>query len=566
MAIKRISGPLVVAEGLSSGIGEVVRLGKKRIIGEVIRIRGKEFFIEAYEDTSSLGVGEEVEETHFPLSVVLGPGMLGKIYDGLQRALDSMLSKEGIFIHGKEDYFPLDTNKKWDFYPLVKKGDKVREGQIIGKVREGNIDHFILVPLGFHGEVNSIKEGSFTVKDPICTIENKEVFLYQRWPIRKPRPYLSKLDIKSPLVTGQRVIDFLFPIGEGGKAAIPGPFGSGKTVLQHQLAKWASSDIVVYVGCGERGNEMADLLESFSNLVDSNGNPLLQRTVLIANTSNMPVAAREASIYVGITIAEYFRDLGYKVSVMADSTSRWAEALREISGRLEEMPGEEGYPSYLGSRLAEFYERAGKVKTLSGKEGSVTVIGAVSPPGGDLSDPVSQNTLRLVRCFWGLDAKLAYSRHYPAINWGISYSLYIDDLEEWFKKSVGNDYNFLREWILNTLNKSDEIQQIANLVGFNALPDQEKETLKIARLIKEGFLIQSAFDENDAYSSLKKQYIIVKAIKLLYDKEMDKILKGQKFDEIKDNDFVQTILKMKIMKDDEIEKEFEKLSYDLQRI
>jgi len=495
---------------------DVVKVGHEELMGEVIKIQGDETIIQVYEDTSGIRPGEPVTNTGLSLAVELGPGLLTSIYDGIQRPLSVLVDKMGDFIQRGVSAPGLDHQKKWEFRPLVKEGDKVSPGMVIGEVQETNIVHRILVPPKVQGGVvKSIKRGSFTIEEVVCTLDSgTELTMMQKWPVRVPRPVTEKMNPTIPLITGQRILDGLFPIAKGGTAAIPGPFGSGKTVTQQQLAKWSDAEIVVYIGCGERGNEMTEVLTEFPELEDpKSGKPLMERTVLIANTSNMPVAAREASVYTGITIAEYFRDMGYDVSLMADSTSRWAEAMREISSRLEEMPGEEGYPAYLAARLSEFYERAGLVRTLSGKNGSVSVIGAVSPPGGDFSEPVTQNTLRIVKVFWALDAKLSQRRHFPAINWLNSYSLYLDSLHGWYDKEVSPEWNVLRSWAMEVLQKEAELQEIVQLVGSDALPEAEQLTIEIARMIREIFLQQNAYDAVDTFCDMSKQYDMMKAIK-----------------------------------------------------
>lgn len=512
--IVRVSGPLVIARGLPGArMFDVVRVGELGLIGEIIELRRENVYIQVYENTSGLGPGEPVETTGSPLSVELGPGLIGTIFDGIQRPLKAISERVGDYITRGIDVPALDRDIRWHFKPLVKKGDKVEGGDIIGEVRETEtITHRIMIPPGIKGIIEEIKEGEFTVEEVVAKVKDGDrihnITMLQRWPVRQPRPVKEKLPPKEILITGQRVIDTFFPVAKGGTACIPGPFGSGKTVVQHQLAKWADADIVVYVGCGERGNEMTDVLLEFPHLTDPRtGRPLMERTVLIANTSNMPVSAREASIYTGITIAEYFRDMGYSVALMADSTSRWAEALREMSARLEEMPGEEGYPAYLGTRLAEFYERSGKVKTLGSndRESSLTIVGAVSPPGGDLSEPVVQNTLRVVRCFWGLDASLAYERHFPAINWLTSYSLYVESVGDYIKTVTGRDYISLRNEALGILSREAELREITRLVGIEAISIRERFLLEVARSIREDFLLQNAFNELDTYTSLEKQ-------------------------------------------------------------
>ena len=534
--IYRISGPLVIAEGLKAKMYDVCKVGEEGLMGEVVGIKGDKVLIQVYEDTSGIRPGEKVVNTGMPLSVELGPGMLGMIYDGVQRPLPVLRELTGDFIGRGVEAPALDRKKKWPFKPILKKGDKVKGGEIIGIVKETELikEHRILVPPNVSGTIVEIYEGDFTVEDTIAVLDNgTELKLYHRWPVRVPRPYVEKLPPEVPLITGQRVLDTFFPVAKGGTAAIPGPFGSGKTVTQHQLAKWADAQIIVYIGCGERGNEMTEVLEEFPELKDPRtGRPLMERTILIANTSNMPVAAREASVYTGITIAEYFRDMGYDVAIQADSTSRWAEAMREISGRLEEMPGEEGYPAYLASRLAEFYERAGRVKTLSGYIGSVTVIGAVSPPGGDFSEPVTQNTLRIVKVFWALDAKLAARRHFPAINWLQSYSLYVDVLRPWFEKNVAPDWGELRNWAMEILQEEANLQEIVQLVGSDALPDAQRIILEVARMIREIYLIQYAYDPVDTYCPLEKQYDMLKGIKMIHDWMFKALEMGKPIEEI----------------------------------
>jgi len=513
--IYRISGPVVIISGLNTKMYDVVKVGTEGLMGEVIGIEGDKSTVQVYEETSGLKPGEPVENTGMSLSVELGPGLLESIYDGIQRPLPVLKDSMGDFIKRGVSANGLSREKEWDFVPTVKKGDKVNGGDIIGTVQETkNIEQRILVPPYVSGTISEIKKGKFKVDAVICTLaDGKELMMMQKWPVRKPRPVSKKLTPSTPLITGQRILDGLFPIAKGGTAAIPGPFGSGKTVTQQQLAKWSDTEIVVYIGCGERGNEMADVLYEFPEIKDpKTGRPLMERTVLIANTSNMPVAAREASVYTGITIAEYYRDMGYDVSLMADSTSRWAEAMREISSRLEEMPGEEGYPAYLAARLSEFYERAGKVKALSGREGSITVIGAVSPPGGDFSEPITQNTLRIVKVFWALDAKLAQRRHFPSINWLNSYSLYTKALGPWYDEHVSPDWVKLRNNAMELLQKESELQEIVQLVGSDALPEDQQLTLEIARMIREYFLQQNAYHEVDTFCPMEKQFKLMKAI------------------------------------------------------
>lgn len=514
--IYRVAGPVVTAINLKTKMYDVVKVGKEGLMGEVIKIVGDQSIIQVYEDTSGIKPGEPVINTNLPLSVELGPGLLQSIYDGIQRPLEVLKEEMGDFIKRGVSADGLDHKKKWDFVPCVNVGDSVNPGDIIGSVQETeNINHKIMVPPNINGgKIKEIKKGQFTVIETIAKLDNgTELKLSQKWPVRTPRPVTKKLSPKTPLITGQRVLDTLFPVAKGGTAAIPGPFGSGKTVTQQQLAKWSDANIVVYIGCGERGNEMAEVLNEFPKLEDpQTGRPLMERTVLIANTSNMPVAAREASVYTGITIAEYFRDMGYDVSLMADSTSRWAEAMREISSRLEEMPGEEGYPAYLSSRLAEFYERAGVVESLCNKSGSITVIGAVSPAGGDISEPVSQGTLRIVKVFWALDSKLSQKRHFPAINWLNSYSLYMDTLTPWYEKNIAQDWNDLRYKSMNILQSESELLEIVQLVGSDALPENQQITLEVARMLREIFLQQNSFHPIDTYCSFDKQYKLLKSI------------------------------------------------------
>ena len=535
--IKKVAGPLVIAEGMrDANMFDVVRVSSRRLIGEIIEIHGDQASIQVYEETSGLGSGEPVESTGVPMSVELGPGLIGSIYDGIQRPLDKIMEKTGGNLLTRGVEVPsLDREKKWAFVPQAAVGSSVTGGDILGTVQETEVVvQKIMVPPNMKGTLTKIAAGEYTVEEEIAEItdENGQVHaltLMQRWPVRRGRPYKNKLSPTMPLVTGQRVIDTLFPISKGGVAAVPGPFGSGKTVVQHQLAKWADADIVVYIGCGERGKEMAGELNEFPELKDpKTGKSLMERTVLIANTSDMPVAAREASIYTGISIAEYFRDMGYSVALMADSTSRWAEALREMSGRLEEMPGEEGYPAYLGSRLAQFYERAGRVVSLGteGREGALSVIGAVSPPGGDISEPVSQATLRIVKVFWGLDADLAYKRHFPAINWLTSYSLYVDTLEPWFNEHVDPQWTALRARLMRLLQEESELNEIVQLVGMDALSAPDRLKLEAARSIREDFLHQNAFHETDTYTSLDKQQMMMKLILAYFDQSVEALEKG----------------------------------------
>jgi len=512
--VYRIAGPVVTVIDVPTKMYDVVKVGKEGLMGEVIGIEGAKSTVQVYEDTSGIAPGEPVENTSMSLSVELGPGLLTSVYDGIQRPLPVLLEKMGDFIERGVTAPGLDREKKWEFKPAITKGTKVAGGDVIGTVQETHIEHRIMVPPNVAGVVDEIKSGSFTVTECVCKLADEtELTLMQKWPVRESRPVRKKLMPDTPLITGQRILDGLFPVAKGGTAAIPGPFGSGKTVTQQQLAKWSDTEIVIYIGCGERGNEMADVLNEFPELDDpKTGEPLMERTVLIANTSNMPVAAREASVYTGITIAEYFRDMGYDVSLMADSTSRWAEAMREISSRLEEMPGEEGYPAYLAARLSEFYERAGSVETLSGAKGSVTVIGAVSPPGGDFSEPVTQNTLRIVKVFWALDSKLSQRRHFPSINWLESYSLYTDALADWYNEHISPDWPLLRSDAMEILQKESELQEIVQLVGSDALPEDQQLTLEVARMIREYFLQQNAYHDVDTFCEMDKQYKLMKAI------------------------------------------------------
>ena len=512
--IYRVAGPVVTAVGISPRMYDVVYVGNENLMGEVIKIVGDQTIIQVYEETSGVKPGEPVTNTGRPLVAELGPGLLSSVYDGIQRPLPILRDKTGDYIFRGVTAPGLDREKKWEFKPFVKKGDAVSPGQIIGTVMEGTIEHRIMVPPGLEGKVEDIKSGSFTVEETVAKVGGQDIIMMQKWPVRVPRPVREKMQPDIPLVTGQRVLDTMFPLAKGGAAAIPGGFGTGKTVTQQQLAKWSDAEIVVYIGCGERGNEMTEVLTEFPALEDpKTGNPLMNRTVLIANTSNMPVAAREASVYTGMTIAEYYRDMGYNVSLMADSTSRWAEAMREISSRLEEMPGEEGYPAYLAGRLSEFYERACRAVALCGEEGSISVIGAVSPPGGDISEPVSQNTLRIVRVFWALDTKLRERRHFPAINWLTSYSLYNKQLSQWYSDEVAADFPALREWAMLTLQKESELQEIVQLVGSDALPDEQKATLEVSKMIREIFLQQNAYHPVDTYSPMSRQYVMLKLIR-----------------------------------------------------
>ena len=533
--IKKVAGPLVIASGMrDANMSDVVRVSEKRLIGEIIEMHGDEASIQVYEETSGLGPGEPVESTGSPMSVELGPGLITSIYDGIQRPLDDIMKISGNNLQRGVEVASLKRDKKWEFVPVAKVGDEVSAGDVLGTVQEtAVVEQKIMVPYGLSGTVKEIKAGEFTVEEVVAVLStkdgDKELTMMQKWPVRKGRPYVKKLPLDAPLVTGQRVVDTFFPIAKGGVAAVPGPFGSGKTVIQHQLAKWAEADIVVYIGCGERGNEMTDVLNEFPELKDpKTGRSLMERTVLIANTSDMPFAAREASIYTGITIAEYFRDMGYSVALMADSTSRWAEALREMSGRLEEMPGEEGYPAYLGSRLAQFYERAGHVVNLGkdGREGALSVIGAVSPPGGDISEPVSQATLRIVKVFWGLDSALAYKRHFPAINWLTSYSLYLDNIAGWFTKNVAEDWMSGRQEMMSLLQDEAQLNEIVQMVGMDALSAPDRLKMEAARSIREDFLHQNSFHEVDTYTSLKKQLLMMRLVLAYYDKSVEALGNG----------------------------------------
>ena len=570
--IKKVAGPLVIAEGMrDANMFYVVRVSEQRLIGEIIEMHGDEASIQVYEETSGLGPGEPVESMDVPMSVELGPGLIASIYDGIQRPLDDIMKISGNNLKRGVEVPSLKRNLKWEFVPTVKVGDEVETGDVIGTVQETVlVQQKIMVPYGIKGTIKEIKEGTFTVEDIVAVVETekgeKELTMMQKWPVRRGRPYKKKLPPEMPLVTGQRVIDTFFPIAKGGVAAVPGPFGSGKTVIQHQLAKWAEADIVVYIGCGERGNEMTDVLNEFPELKDpKTGQPLMQRTVLIANTSDMPVAAREASIYTGITIAEYFRDMGYSVALMADSTSRWAEALREMSGRLEEMPGEEGYPAYLGSRLAQFYERAGHVVSLGkeGREGALSVIGAVSPPGGDTSEPVSQATLRIVKVFWGLDASLAYKRHFPAINWLKSYSLYLDDMEKWFNGQVAEDWMEGRQKMMTLLQEEAELDEIVKMVGMDALSASDRLKMEAARSIREDFLHQNSFHEVDTYTSLDKQYMMMDLVLAYYDQSVEALEKGAKLQNLINLPVREQIGRFKYVTEDEIQKEYEKVKEEL---
>ncbi len=555
--IKRVTGPLVVAEGLPEvKMYEVVKVGQEKIIGEVIRIEGNDAYIQVYEDTSGIGPGEPVFLTGESLSVELGPGLMANIYDGIQRPLKDLVKISGPFIARGIEVSALDRKKKWTFEPLKAKGDKVSPGDVLGEVKETeNFVHKIMVPPNVkRGEVTFIiSKGEHTIDEVIAKIGEEEIRLSHKWPIREPRPAKEKLLPSEALITGQRVIDTFFPIAKGGTGSVPGPFGSGKTVVQHQFAKWADADVILFIGCGERGNEMTDLLNEFPEIKDpKTGRPLMERTVLIANTSNMPVAAREASVYTGITIAEYFRDMGYSVALLADSTSRWAEALREISGRLEEMPGDEGYPAYLGSRTAAFYERAGCFKCLGDRTGYLTVVGAVSPPGGDLSEPVTQNTLRVTKVFWALDSSLAYKRHFPAINWLNSYSLYDQNLKEFLEEKGGEGFNSYRQRAMEILQKESALEEIVRLIGVDSLSQKDQFLLQISKSIREDFLHQNAFLDVDSFTSLKKQYSMIKEIVDLYEQGLKDIVQGKKIEEIMNSEVREKLSKMKLIKEENI--------------
>lgn len=573
--IKKVAGPLVIAEGMrDANMFDVVKVSNQNLIGEIIEMHGDLASIQVYEETSGLGPGEPVTSTGSQLSVELGPGLIESIYDGIQRPLDDIMKISGNNLARGVSVPALKRDRVWQFNATAKVGDRVQSGDIIGTVQETEIVlHKIMVPNKVSGTIKSISSGEYTVVDTVATVQTDsgdtvDITLMQKWPVRIGRPYKKKLSPDMPLVTGQRVIDTLFPIAKGGVASVPGPFGSGKTVVQHQLAKWAESDIVVYIGCGERGNEMTDVLNEFPELIDpKTGHSLMERTVLIANTSDMPVAAREASIYTGITIAEYFRDMGYSVALMADSTSRWAEALREMSGRLEEMPGEEGYPAYLGSRLAQFYERAGRVITLGSNdtEGSLSVIGAVSPPGGDISEPVSQATLRIVKVFWGLDSNLAYKRHFPAVNWLTSYSLYVDMMQQWYKDNVSTDWMDLRARIMQILSDEAELEEIVKLVGIDALSKPDRLKLEAARSIREDFLHQNAFHEVDTYTPLKKQYLMMKLVLSFCDKSTEALKKGADIEALINMPIRERIGRFKYIENEEIDKAYDEIIYNLDK-
>jgi V/A-type H+-transporting ATPase subunit A len=551
--IESVSGPVVTATDLDARMNDVVYVGEEGLMGEVIEIEGNLTTIQVYEETSNVAPGEPVENTGDPLSVDLGPGMMDSIYDGVQRPLAVLEDKMGAFLDRGVDAPGIDLEKTWEFTPTVSEGDEVDPGQIIGTVPETeSIEHKVMVPPDYEGgEVVSIESGNFTVEETVAELDNgEEIQMRQEWPVREARPAKEKQTPRTPLVSGQRILDGLFPIAKGGTAAIPGPFGSGKTVTQHQLAKWADADIVVYVGCGERGNEMTEVIDDFPELEDPvTGKPLMSRTCLIANTSNMPVAARESCVYTGITIAEYYRDMGYDVALMADSTSRWAEAMREISSRLEEMPGEEGYPAYLAARLSEFYERAGYFENINGTEGSVSAIGAVSPPGGDFSEPVTQNTLRIVKCFWALDADLAERRHFPSINWDESYSLYKDQLDPWYQDEVAEDFPERRQWAVDILDEEGELQEIVQLVGKDALPEDQQLTLEVARYIREAWLQQNAFHDVDTYCAPEKTYAMLGAIKTFNDEAFKALEAGVPVEEIQDVDAAPRLNRMNVQEE-----------------
>ena len=566
--IKKVAGPLVIAEGMrDANMFDVVRVSGQRLIGEIIEMHGDQASIQVYEETSGLGPGEPVVSTGMPLSVELGPGLITSIYDGIQRPLDDIMAVCGTNLHRGVEVASLKRHLKWQFVPTANVGDLVETGDIIGTVQETEVvEHRIMIPFGIKGRIKEIRSGEFTVEDVVAVIEtdkgDHDITLMQRWPVRRGRPYKKKLPPKMPLITGQRVVDTFFPIAKGGVASVPGPFGSGKTVIQHQLAKWSEADIVVYIGCGERGNEMTDVLNEFPELKDpKTGKSLMQRTVLIANTSDMPVAAREASIYTGITIAEYFRDMGYSVALMADSTSRWAEALREMSGRLEEMPGEEGYPAYLGSRLAQFYERAGHVVSLGkeGREGALSVIGAVSPPGGDISEPVSQATLRIVKVFWGLDSALAYKRHFPAINWLTSYSLYLDSVKGWFDEHVSESWMQNRQRMMTLLQDEAELNEIVQMVGMDALSAPDRLKMEAARSIREDFLHQNSFHDVDTYTSLKKQQMMMELVLAYYDQAIEALKQGADVQQLINLPVREPIGRYKYVREENLDVEYAKI-------
>ncbi|MCR5703576.1 MAG: V-type ATP synthase subunit A [Eubacterium sp.] len=572
--IKKVAGPLVIAEGMrDANMFDVVRVSNQNLIGEIIEMHDDRASIQVYEETAGLGPGEPVVSTGAPMSVELGPGLIGSIYDGIQRPLDDIMKVSGNLLKRGVSVPSLKRELKWDFVPTAKVGDHVVAGDVIGTVKEtAVVTQKIMVPYGIEGEIVRITEGTYDVTETVAVIKTEkgeeELTLMQKWPVRKGRPYKEKKAPNKPLITGQRVVDTLFPIARGGVASVPGPFGSGKTVIQHQLAKWAEADIVVYIGCGERGNEMTDVLNEFPELKDpKTGESLMERTVLIANTSDMPVAAREASIYTGITIAEYFRDMGYSVALMADSTSRWAEALREMSGRLEEMPGEEGYPAYLGSRLAQFYERAGDVVTLGseGRDGALSVIGAVSPPGGDISEPVSQATLRIVKVFWGLDSALAYKRHFPAINWLTSYSLYVDNIGSWFTENVDDQWLELRQKLMSLLQEEAELEEIVKMVGMDALSAPDRLKMEASRSIREDYLHQNSFHEVDTYTSLKKQAMMMKLVLGYYDEARAALDEGAKIEELVKLPVREAIGRFKYTHENDLDREYERITDQLSK-
>lgn len=572
--IIKVSGPLVVARGMSgSKMYDVVRVSEKNLIGEIIELKGDVASMQVYEETGGIGPGEPVFPTHEPLSVELGPGLIGSIYDGVQRPLDDIMKQAGNSITRGIAIPALDREEKWKFEPIKKEGNKVNGGDIIGEVQETIlVRHKVMIPPDISGRIVEIKEGEFTVTDVVCVVQTEEgerkITMMQKWPVRRSRPYIDKLPPKLPMYTGQRVIDAFFPVAKGGTACVPGPFGSGKTVIQHQISKWTDADIILFVGCGERGNEMTDVLIEFPELKDpKSGEPLMKRTILVANTSNMPVAAREASVYTGTTMAEYFRDMGYSVALQADSSSRWAEAMREMSGRLEEMPGEEGYPAYLGTRIAEFYERAGRVKCLGEptREGFLTIIGSVSPPGGDLADPVVQSTLRVVKVFWDLQDRLANTRHFPAIDWLSSYSLYINSLKQWIEKNVGKEFQSDVKNAMAILEREAELQEIVRLVGIEALSSEERLLLEIARSIREDFLHQNAFHEIDTYTSTKKQAKMLSAILHLYDKGLSLLKSGKAIDEIIKLPIWERIARMKYIEEKKLE-EIDKIKKEIDKV
>lgn len=553
--VYRVVGPVVeIEEVVSLRMLDMVEVGESHLVGEVVKLKEDRAHVQVYEDTTSLKAGDLVYTQGFPLYVELGPGLIGNIYDGIQRPLEVIKEKQGFYINRGVHVNALDRDKAWHFVPIKKTGDYVKPGHVIGEVQEtGFVKHKIMAPPDMEGSIKwIIGEGKYSLNERIALIEKegseKEIFMYQRWPVRQPRPYSVRLAITEPLITGQRAIDTLFPIGKGGCVCVPGGFGTGKTVVQHQIAKWSDADIVIYVGCGERGNEMTDILLNFPKLIDPRTKrPLMERTIFVANTSNMPVAAREASIYTGITMAEYYRDMGYNVALMADSTSRWAEALRELSGRLEEMPLEEGFPSYLASRLAEFYERSGKIKALNELEGSISIIASVSPPGGDFSEPVTSHTKRFVRCFWALDRELANARHYPSISWIDSYSEYIDDVQDWWHKNTDKDWLSFRYMVIDLMQKEQRLQQVVKLVGPDVLPQRQRLILETALIFKNGFLQQSAFDPVDTYSSAKKQFLMLKAIVTFYKKSEELVKKGLNVNELKGTAVYKELMRMRLV-------------------